>query len=122
MRAIGCDLLALPKFYKTLNAYDESTLTYLFTANEFELAKSSDQPLLFLSISFSGKEAVSKALGKGMTDMSWNDIEILPAHSGVGTIRLYKKARVLADFNFLSEWVLYWMISGQLLCVWVDAS
>lgn len=120
IKTIGCDILSLSRFYKVLKTYDEDVLSYLFTANEFKTAKVSFSLELFLAICFSGKEAVSKALGCGMSEISWNEIEISPSKDGVAKVTVYKKARRVAEVNCFSRWELSWNLKDNFLYVLVN--
>ncbi|MFA5524397.1 MAG: holo-ACP synthase, partial [Tissierellales bacterium] len=46
---------------------------------------------------FAAKEAVSKALGSGISGFKWTDIEIYTESSGKPCVRLLGKAKKLAD-------------------------
>jgi holo-[acyl-carrier protein] synthase len=117
IKTIGCDILSLSRFYKILKSYDEYVLGYLFTVNEFKVAKASCDSKLFLAICFSGKEAVSKALGRGMSGRSWNEIEIFPGKDGSAKVRINQETRV-AELNYF--WELSWDLKDNFIYVLVN--
>ena len=57
-----------------------------------------------LSGLFAAKEAVSKALGTGIGQVAWQDIEIIHLPSGQPTVRLHGHASSVADQLGLQEW------------------
>lgn len=52
---------------------------------------------------FAAKEAVSKALGTGISGFGWHDIEILKKTSGQPYVRLHGNARELAAVKGIEE-------------------
>ena len=50
------------------------------------------------------KEAVAKALGTGIGDFNWTDIEVVCDGRGRPELRLHNQAKALADRNGLHQW------------------
>ncbi len=73
----------------------------VFTPGELESTKKSIPSLAGL---FCVKEAVSKALGCGIGDVSWQDIETVYNQQGAPSIMLYNNAARLADSLGLTTW------------------
>jgi holo-[acyl-carrier protein] synthase len=59
-----------------------------------------------LAARFAAKEAVSKALGTGIGDISWQEIEIINGERGRPELKLHGAAARLADELGLTEWSL----------------
>ena len=57
-----------------------------------------------LAARFAAKEAAAKALGTGIGDVSWVDIEVASDARGRPTLNLYKAAARLADDLGLQDW------------------
>ncbi|HEX2981259.1 MAG TPA: holo-ACP synthase [Anaerolineaceae bacterium] len=53
---------------------------------------------------FAVKEAVSKALGSGIGEVSWQEIEVVRAGSGEPNLVLHGNARRLAEQAGLTSW------------------
>jgi holo-[acyl-carrier protein] synthase len=53
---------------------------------------------------FAAKEAVAKALGSGIGEVGWKDIEILKRPGGEPALRLHGAARLRAEALGLGEW------------------
>ena len=79
----------------------ESFITRIFTSAEQTECGTNFQSL---AARFAGKEAVSKALGTGIGDVGWKDIEILRAESGAPILKLHGYAQQLANQIGLVTW------------------
>jgi len=53
---------------------------------------------------FAAKEAVAKALGSGIGDITWKEVEILRADSGAPILVLHGAAAEMAEKQGLVEW------------------
>lgn len=79
IHGIGIDIVHIPKFKKALEKWGDRFKERLFTKNELAYCcerKFSDQ---HLAVRFAAKEALFKALGKGI---SFTDIEVLNNQDG----------------------------------------
>ena len=99
----GVDLLEISRLQKAVERHGERFLARIFTTAERELCAGNPASL---AVRFTAKEAVSKALGTGLGDIAWTDIEILREDSGAPSLRLHGKARSLAGKLNLVEWSL----------------
>ena len=79
----------------------ERFLNRFFTAGERQ--DCADKPYR-LAARFAGKEAVSKALGCGIGDIRWVDIEIRTAEARRPQLVLHGKAKEKAREMGLAEW------------------
>lgn len=98
MRA-GIDIAKLSRFENLI--CDNTFLERVFTKKELAHIREHNTKrgqIERLTGKFCAKEAVSKALGKGIGDgINFIDIEILPDESGRPTAMLYGKAKDLAQ-------------------------
>ena len=73
----------------------------VYTDAEIAYCAGNDQ---HLAGRFAAKEAVSKALGCGIGEISWQEIEILNDDLGAPVLHLHGKAAERAEQMGLSEW------------------
>ena len=104
----GVDIIELDRIRQALDRYGERFLARLYTSEE--IARYGNR-LPELAARFAAKEAVSKALGVGINHMSahgigWREVEVLPDPLGKPVIRLYGRARQLAEEQGLREWAI----------------
>ena len=87
---LGTDLCDINRFTKVLDRHGERFLTRIFTSEE--RAYAARRPANFaatLAKRFAAKEAMSKALGTGMSaGIRWRDIGVVRAKYGPPTIML----------------------------------
>ncbi len=95
--SFGIDISKIDRFEKYLD--DKKFLNRILTEEELKIysTKGERGKLEFLSGRFSSKEALSKALGTGIGQISFKDIEILNLDSGKPIISL--KGRALKKWN-----------------------
>jgi holo-[acyl-carrier protein] synthase len=106
--AVGVDIIELDRVERVLVRHGERFLTRVYTPQELRLYSGR---LPELAARFAAKEAVSKALGVGLRDISpqgigWHEVEILPDPLGRPVVFLSGRAQVLADELGLSEWAI----------------
>lgn len=58
------------------------------------------------TLRFAAKEAVSKALGTGIGQVKWQDIEVLSLPSGAPTLELHGAAKARAESLGITGWSL----------------
>ena len=97
----GVDLLEIERLRAALERHGERFLTRIYTPAERELCAGN---VASLAARFAAKEAVAKALGTGLGDVAWTEIEILRAASGAPVLRLHGKAQALSDQLGLRQW------------------
>jgi holo-[acyl-carrier protein] synthase len=97
----GIDLVEIARLEGVEPAIRARFLRRIFTAQELEDARDSNQ---HLAGRFAAKEAVVKALGCGIGPISWQEIEIRRGPNGEPLLELYGKARQLADEQGLTTW------------------
>jgi holo-[acyl-carrier protein] synthase len=97
----GIDLVEIARLEGVDPAIRARFLKRIFTVQELETARDSN---LHLAGRFAAKEAVVKALGCGIGQVSWQEIEILRGQNGEPVLVLYGKARQIADDQGLTTW------------------
>jgi holo-[acyl-carrier protein] synthase len=97
----GVDLLDVDRLSSLAPNIRTRFLNRVFTEKELEQCKDSNSSLAGL---FCVKEAVSKALGCGIGEIGWKDIETYSDAQGAPFISLHGKASFLADEIGLSTW------------------
>ncbi len=107
----GVDLVAVPRFQKTVQRSGRRFLQRLFTPGELSYAKARKVMIQHLAARFAAKEAVVKALGapKGL-GLKWKDLEITHSKGGQprvifrGTMRRWKKMEVHLSLTHTPEY------------------
>lgn len=98
----GTDMIECERIAAGIERFGERFLQRFFTAGERQ--DCADQPHR-LAARFAAKEAVAKALGTGIGDVSWVEIEIrTDGESRRPTLTLHGKAATLAASMRLTEW------------------
>ena len=101
--ATGIDLLEIDRLRDAIATHGERFLQRVFTPRELEAdAKKVES----LAGRFAAKEAVAKALGCGIGDVSWKEIEILRTESGAPQLVLHGAAERMAKELGLTSWSL----------------
>lgn len=98
----GVDMIECQRIADGIDRLGERFLQRFFTVGERE--DCGDKPHR-LAARFAAKEAVGKALGTGIGDIGWVDIEIrIDAQRGKPRLILHGKAKALAASFALDEW------------------
>ena len=97
----GVDMLEIERLRETVERHGQHFIARIFTLAE-QTECGSNFPSL--AARFAAKEAVSKALGTGIGDVGWQDIEILRAESGAPKLILHGYAEKLAADLGLKTW------------------
>ena len=112
IQGIGIDLVTVSRFTRWLNLYDREALSYVFTPGEIDFCQTMNQPDLFHAICFATKEAVGKALGTGLVEIQWTDIEAIftKCHSDHQLdIQLQGNAQQYAKHRGIDHWQAIWV-------------
>lgn len=101
MIASGIDLVDIGRIERTIARQGQRFLDRIFTpAEQAYCAGRADR----LAARFAVKEAVSKALGTGIGDMRWVEIEIVNDKRGKPTLKLHGDAQRIANELRLHYW------------------
>jgi len=112
IKGIGIDIAPISRIAALVNRYERETLTLLFTPSEIDQCQEAPHPNRYYAVCFSTKEAVGKALGTGLADIGWNEIECNVAQTGL-TIKLHGEAQHQASKCGVQKWLAAW-------CHWDD--
>ena len=105
MIGIGNDLVDVPRFRETLER-TPGLKEKLYREGERAYAESANDPTERYAVRFAAKEAVMKAMGVGIGDLNFADIEILREETGKPAIALHGGAAQLADLIGVSKWLI----------------
>jgi len=97
----GIDLIEIARIEEVIRRHGLRYLERIYTAAE--LAQSHRQAE-YLSGRFAAKEAVAKALGTGIGEVGWKEIEVLGDEQHAPILRLTGAAEQKADALGLSVW------------------
>jgi holo-[acyl-carrier protein] synthase len=101
MLRCGIDMIETHRVEDGIARLGERFLKRFFT--EGERSDCEDKPYR-LAARLAGKEAVAKALGTGIGDVSWQEIEIRCDERGRPVLHLYGAAAALAEQLELTQW------------------
>ena len=77
----------------------------LFSADEREYASDQHDPAKSLAARFAAKEAVMKALGVGLGDFDFHDVEVVRHESGAPSLEVRGRAHELARERGVTGWL-----------------
>jgi holo-[acyl-carrier protein] synthase len=97
----GIDMIETQRVEEGIRRMGERFLNRFFTPGE--RADCEDKPHR-LAARLAGKEAVSKALGTGIGDVGWREIEIRCGERGRPVLHLHGAAAALAEKMGLTQW------------------
>ncbi len=101
--AIGTDLVEVDEIRRALERRP-GLRTRLFSEAEWDYAASHRDPMPHLAARFAAKEAVMKALGRGIGAMSFTDIEVVRDSNGAPGVVLSGRALELARERGALRW------------------
>jgi holo-[acyl-carrier protein] synthase len=99
----GIDLIETERIAHSISRHGQRFLTRIYTPRELEAV---GENLASLAARFAAKEAVSKALGCGIGDVRWHDIEVVHGPRAEPILNLHGSAKSLADDLGLRSWSL----------------
>ena len=89
---IGTDIVNIVRLKKSLKKNNNGFKKKIFTENEIIYCESKKNPSSFYAKRFAAKEALSKALGSGITkDVGFKNIEVFNNNQGKPSIKLKGK-------------------------------
>lgn len=101
MLRTGVDLVEVPRLQAVVDRHGERFLARVFTPRE--RAEAADRAES-LAARFAAKEAVMKALGHGLFEVGWQEIEVIRGENRQPELRLHGRAQALAAAHRLSTW------------------
>ena len=97
----GVDIIEVERLKAAIERHGERFLSRIFTEAEQQQL---GEDLPSLAARWAAKEAVAKALGTGIGDVSWLEIEVLRGDHGEPLLRLYGAAESLAQARGIQQW------------------
>jgi holo-[acyl-carrier protein] synthase len=97
----GVDLIEIARLQEAVDKFGARFLERVFTASERDQCR--DQPAS-LAARWAAKEAVAKAFGTGIGDVSFQEIEILRGERNEPVLCLHGAASRLAAESGLTNW------------------
>ena len=91
---VGTDIVKVSRIKKLMSK--DGFLKRIFTEREIETLKKRKFSPETVSAHFAGKEAVSKAMGTGISGFNFSDIEILNHENGRPYVNLLGKAKEIS--------------------------
>jgi holo-[acyl-carrier protein] synthase len=101
--AIGADLVDLDRFRVVL-ARTPAITNRLFTEREQAYARARHDPIERFGARFAAKEAAMKALGVGLGEVRFHDLEVRRLESGEPRLELHGGAARLATARGITDW------------------
>lgn len=99
--ASGVDLIEVERVRAALARHGERFLQRVYTAAEIADCGGRAESL---AVRFAAKEAAAKALGRGIGDVAWQEIEIVGRPNHAPALRLHGEAARLAFGLGLTVW------------------
>lgn len=96
VHGIGTDIIEIERIKRTVDRKGERFLKRVFTDSELAFCSSRENPFPCLAARFAAKEAVLKALGTGIGNCRWTDVEVVRNGAGAPEIVLSGNAGKLA--------------------------
>ena len=95
IKGIGIDIIEISRIKQAMGKSDKF-IDKIFTSGEKKIFEGKNYSPQTIAGHFAAKEAVSKALGTGIKNISWRDIEILKDSLGKPCVILHNNAKNLA--------------------------
>ena len=103
MLAAGVDMIEIARVERGINRHGKRFLQRFFTEQE-QVYCHGRAPSL--AARFAVKEAVGKALGTGIGDIRWVDVEVVVDERGRPELVLHQAAQELAAARGLTQWAI----------------
>lgn len=101
MLAVGVDMIEIARIERGLARHGDRFLYRFFTEQEIAYCNGR---IPSLAGRFAVKEAVGKALGTGIGDIRWTDVEVVCDGRGKPELRLHNQASALAAGKGWTQW------------------
>ncbi len=118
MLSTGVDLIEVTRIERSIARNGKRFTDRIYTEQEMAYC---DGNLERLAGRFAIKEAVGKALGTGIGDIRWKDVEIVCDERGRPFLKLHNSAKILADQLGLHQWSISISHTGTLAIGFVVA-
>jgi holo-[acyl-carrier protein] synthase len=115
----GVDVLEIERLRMAVERFGDRFLKRVFTLTELTENRGKIESL---AVRFAAKEATAKALGTGIGEVGWLEIEILRGNNLEPILVLHGKAHRLAQKLHLSHWAISLSHTRSLAVAFVVAS
>ena len=119
MLRTGVDIIEIVRLEEAVARHGDRFLERVYTPAE--IAAYRNQPRS-LAARWAAKEAVAKALGTGLGEVGWREIEVLADERNAPVLRLSGRAQSLAAALGLTEWAISLSHTDELAIALVVAS
>ena len=116
--ATGADLVAVERVAAAIDRHGDRFLRRVYTAEELAACGGRVESL---AARWAAKEAVAKALGTGIGDVGWREIEVLHDDCRCPCLRLHGAAAELATARGLTQWSISLAHDGGMALAFVVA-
>ena len=93
MKAIGVDIIEIERIATSVDRFGERYLQRVYTSQELTYCNGRTSSL---AARWAAKEATAKALGTGIGEVGWQEVEVVNADNGRPALKLHGKAAELA--------------------------
>jgi holo-[acyl-carrier protein] synthase len=97
IKGVGIDLIRISRVARACRRRPERFLRRIFSPEEIKILQKKANPFPSMAARFAAKEAVAKALGCGIGEVKWTELEILPGTKGKPMVFLRGRARSWAE-------------------------
>ena len=101
---VGADLVEVARFRRAMER-TASLATRLFSPEERAYASDQRDPAKSLAARFAAKEAVMKALGVGLGDIDFQDVEVIRRAGGAPQLAVRGRAEAVASQQGVTRWL-----------------
>jgi holo-[acyl-carrier protein] synthase len=101
---LGADVVEVARFRTALER-TSSLAARLFSDQECAYAYEQSDPFKSLAARFAAKEAVMKALGAGLGDIDFHDVEVVRHEDGAPILVVRGRAHALALEHGITRWL-----------------
>ncbi|QEK13572.1 holo-ACP synthase [Crassaminicella thermophila] len=102
VKGIGIDIIEIKRIKNAINRNDKF-LQRIFCKEEINYFSTINYRINTIAGTFAAKEAVIKALGTGLRNFKWTDIQIHRDHLGKPFVVLQNNAKKIAQENSIKE-------------------
>lgn len=100
MKAIGVDIIEIERIATSIDRFGDRYLQRVYTPQELAYCNGRTTSL---AARWAAKEATAKALGTGIGEVGWQEIEVINASNGRPILNLHGNAAELAEQLGISE-------------------
>lgn len=100
---IGIDIVETERVEQSISKFESHFINRIFTEREQQYCSSMANPITHYAVRFAAKEAVSKAFGTGLGEISFLDIEVIRDGVGKPSVVLYGNGKKFTETNGITQ-------------------